>query len=161
MPIDPDIQREAWERCKESCPRCRNSGPPDGDENGTPTHGRHPCYADYKDYILLTYPEDSCDHDVIPREDDPRMGRCTKCGDGSFPIAYDDDYDEDVGLRGALLLLESRLKKLEAHATGLVGAIVVHLTMGDNEDEVRACVDAITTLMSDGDDAEDSEDLQN
>ena len=67
-------------------------------------------------------------------------------------VVGDEQEQQELGCLGAGLLGAGVL---------LVGAIVVHLTMGDNEDEVRACVDAITTLMSDADDAEDSEDLQN
>lgn len=34
----------------------------------------------------------SCDHNVVPKDDDPSTGVCTKCGDDTFPIA-DPAYD--------------------------------------------------------------------
>ena len=43
-------------------------------------------------------PEDPCDHDVVPYGDG-RSGRCTKCGDDSFPLVdehYPFDLSEEV-----------------------------------------------------------------
>lgn len=45
-----------------------------------------------------------CDHEVVPLDDDPTMGRCTKCGDDTFPLVDPDGRAVDPDYVRALLL---------------------------------------------------------
>lgn len=90
-----------------------------------------------------------CEHEVVPLDDDPTMGRCTKCGDDTFPLVDPEGPDVPAEYVRALLLrpvLERLCDDLREAVSALHGVVITSVSYVLGHESVATTHDYCTRI---------------